>query len=417
MNTNIDKIGMNTKNKKATLFTSIVHICILLFPVLQIYALNGQISLDMFTVAFLFVLYFLRGGHIKIVPKYLALYLTYSYLVSAFSMNGIQSFIPFGLFMSIMAIIVFWGTFEYESLMKIYRVLAIVCVSFFFLQEFTYYTTGIRVSGILPYLPLAISDDYSNWLMAHNSALRSSSIFSEPAHFAQFLLPIFCVELFSNNYKYKKVLLMLMAVALLLSQSGNAIFGLALIVISYVWYLIIGGKTSSKRIVIVLMLFGFAIGFGYYTQTEMGQNLLNRQSEITELSTNKVASSEYMRLFRGYDLYGEMPVINKIFGIGDKDNLMALILHSKISFLFHENDTYLNGLSAVLIHCGMVGVTLIFMLLSSFWKDNTYTGKVLLLLLVLMMLISSTYLNSLFNLLLLMAYGEKNNNMSCQQLL
>ncbi len=387
-------------------FELIVTLTLVMYPVLQIYAFVGGISLDIFIIGFLFFFYILKGGRFSVLPRPLFAYLVYSYLISAVSFNGIQSLIPLGVFLSATIMFVFWGTVRYEYLMKVYKYLAVFCVSFFFLQEFSYYTTGIRISGLIPFLPIAIADE--QWKVSLEFVYRSSSVFSEPAHFAQFLLPLVCVEIFKKITTKSMVFLFFMVLALVLSLSGNAVFGLILIFTSYGIYTLIREKSFKRKVVFyIFVVIGF-FSLGYFIQTEKGNDLMSRGEELSELSQTTAASSEYMRLLRGYDLYGEMPLHNKIFGIGDKYEFDQLIKHSRISYMFHENDTYLNGMAGVLVHCGIVGLILLFLLISQAWKGNNHVGKTLLALLILLMLISSTYFNSLFALLLIMAYGEKN---------
>lgn len=386
-------------------FELIVSITLILYPVLQIYAFVGGISLDVVVVGLIFILYILRGGSFSVIPRPLLFYFIYSYIISAASFNGIQSFIPLGLFLSAAMMFVFWGTVRYENLIKVYKYLAIFCVSFFFLQEFSYYTTGVRISGLIPFLPIAIADE--QWKVSLEFLYRSSSIFSEPAHFAQFLLPLVCVEIFKRNSIKSVVSLFFMVLALVLSLSGNAVFGLILIFTSYGIYTLTREKSFKRKVLFyIFVVIGF-FSLGYFIQTEKGNDLMSRGEELSELSQTTAASSEYMRLLRGYDLYGEMPLHNKIFGIGDKYEFDQLIKHSRISYMFHENDTYLNGMAGVLVHCGIVGLILLFLLFLQAWKGNNHIGKTLLSLLILLMLISSTYFNALFALLLIMAYGEK----------
>ena len=317
---------------------------------------------------------------------------------------------PLGLIMKLINFILLFRLADYGGLFGMYRKLGLFILGFFFFLYIVLFLTGHHISGIIPFLPIALTDDSTLFVENHLTSTRCSAFFSEPAHLAQFLLVWLCLELYCG--KKKRIILMII-IALLLSQSGNAMLGLFVVCFAYFKDWLFKNITLKKIISLLIISFVFGVGIYYYVSTEIGSAVLQRGADMQN-SELKVGST-YERLYRGYDIFENMPVWNMMFGIGDKTNFMHLFHKLSGTFYFEEGDTYLNGISGILIHCGFVGMILFFYIVKNIWKSNTGLGRLCILLLILFMLMSSTYFDSLSAILFYISYCEKNKILQFNQ--
>lgn len=396
---------MKLPSEKTTLFSWIVIVNILLHPILQIYSFAGSITFDNITDLCLFVYAIIFKNVFDKIPQCILIYFAYAYLISVLSFNSILSFFPFGLILNFFTLSTCFTVENKGSFYRGYDKIGKIILSFFLLQNAVYFAFGHQISGIFNFLNVAIADDATQWLEHHNAQTRFSSFFSEPAHLAQFLLPWLIIVLFKNSKEKKKLLLAsIIVLSLLLTQSGNAMFGLVIVFAMFVKNSLLNHINAQKFLLIILLSIVGIVGIGYYVSTEMGNAVLERGMEI---QNHDGIGSTYMRLFRGYGIYFHMSVINQLFGIGDKSEFLELFNRVSSFIFIGDNDTYLNGLSAVLIHCGLLGLFLYIRIIMYMWKNNSEFGKTCLLLLTVLMVISSTYLNSNVALLLYIAFQEK----------
>ena len=294
--------------------------------------------------------------------------------------------------------------------MGIYKALAAFFILFFLIQVTAYYIAGVHINGVFEFLPLALNVD-STWLAEHRMADRFSSFFSEPAHFAQFLLPLLCYFLFSDRETYRKKIIwsVIIVFVLLLLRSGNGVLGLLTIFIAYGIYTVAFKSWSIKKILLLLFAIPLFLYLGVaYSQSEAGAALLERSSSIGMSSEAGYHGSGYLRTWRGWLLYADLPLKGKIFGVGDNQNLVTSINQSSIWADFvDENDTYMNGIQAILVNTGLVGASIFLVFLFSLWKGNTYEGKIQVLVLIVLSLISANYLTETMVLSLLLSQFAK----------
>lgn len=386
-------------------FEKLVILVLLLHPILQIYRFWGPIGFDSLADILVIFLFFIQKRKI-IAPKQIKHYLIYAYIVSILALNSWKSIIPIGYILNAAMLLIYMSCIKYKNLMYIYTRLAVVVLAFLFIQEITLMTAGRAISGILNFLPIAIAEESDLWLLNHNESLRQSSFFSEPAHLAQFLAPLLCYYIFSN-YKRKYVICAILILALLITQSGNAIVCIVVILALYI-YTIIKVDRARGFLFAIFLLFIVIVGGLFYLTTEGGQMIAKRIITVSDAANPEQISSAYMRLFRGYDLFGRLPLINQIVGLGDKQNLLDAIRHSSIRHLFGDNDLYFNGISYILLYSGFVGLFLFGRIYKYLWQDNTLQGRTYIVLWIVLMLMSATYLNSTSAIFLLLANSFKN---------
>ena len=154
---------------------------------------------------------------------------------------------------------------------------------------------------------------YNELVLFHLRAERPSAFFMEPAYFAQYLLCLLTLELFgsSNNKYYNKSIILGIVVLLLLIRSGCGITGLAFLILIKLVSIFPALSLQKKIFYTIFLLPLFYFGIHSYTSSEAGSQLVDRKSEI---SLENSESSGSIRMLRGYVVYDNLPVSNKIFG-------------------------------------------------------------------------------------------------------
>lgn len=379
---------------------------ILIGPIFRIYAF-GPISFMEFFLTCLFLIFLIKERHpFQSTPKLLLIYMGYAYLIQLLSFNSIYSIIPIGFLLNVIGVLFFYGCVRYDYILRIYKTIASFSIVFFFIQTLAFYLAGVHINGVLEFLPLALNVD-SSWILEHKMADRFSSFFSEPAHFAQFLLPLLCYFVFSEKESSRKRIVWstIMVVVLILLKSGNGFLGLIAVFVSYGIYIFIIKSISVKKIALVVIALPLIFYLGStYLKTETGVELLERSNTIGANSENSYKGSGYMRTWRGWLLFFDLPLKNQVFGVGDNQNLVSSISSSSIwTDFIDEDDTYLNGIQAMFVNTGYVGAILFALFIISLWKGNSFEGKTQLVVLLVLSLISANYLSETMVLSLLMS--------------
>lgn len=364
-------------NVKISLFSKIVTFVLLLYPIFKTYGWKYNISyIVSFMLALGFVVYKIGRGNFKVkgskMPWLLAVFFYYSMFVNVVTETSILSALPIGLIMSFMIAYLFFENIHFEFFVKSYRIVALVCIAFFWIQELSFQTTGYRPSGLLMFLPLQVTGESASdvaFAQMYENA-RSSSFFSEPAHFVQFLLPLLCFELFSSYKNLVRAILIILT--LLYLRSGNALVGLGAVAVVYVFQLFSSKETLSKKILILLVIIFAGLGGVKYAESDVGEKLMERREEIDFNATS--GGSGFLRVVRGYIVYGDFNLLEKIVGVRGQERLKEHTSKFTSAFSYGASGYY-NGIQTVLINTGIIGMIIFLSLLYSLWKRNNLCGK------------------------------------------
>ena len=361
---------MEQSNKRFLYAAAAVAI---LAPILNYYG-YGFLSLAFVAVSLLFVCWFCRKGVIKFMytPPMLwfIAYYCFMWAINSSSVSGMIA--P-----SIIFIFLLWGFMNMELkisiFLKTYRIVTFVSIALFIIQELSYFTTGVRIPGLLTFLPLTISDNVSDWSESVSTSERSAGLFSEPAHFVQFLLPITCAELFYVKNKKAYIRSAVYIAVLLLLRSGNALIGICVITLFFIASIMRRMQLIPALLISCFCIGAIAVPAGYYFQTENGMKLLERTEEL-DPDTDKV-SSGFKRAIRGYYVWEAMSPVEKIVGLNSTEKLENTIKRSSVNWVFDDNDRYLNAFQTVLIQNGLIGVALFLSIIISIWRANNLAGR------------------------------------------
>lgn len=375
-------------------FNKIVAIVLALLPILRLYGW-GSVDIGLICTILLFIVFFIvKGSHKSFMPKYLNCYLIYCLVIWIIEAAFVgDSMIPLGWFKMYLIYYTYFACINIPIFVRCYNKVAAICIAFLFLQNIIFYTTGIKVSGIATFLPITLDVDNADAYIevTKSETWRMCSFFSEPAEFAQYLLPLFAITLFKKDVKRRKLRVVLIVVAFLLLQSGNAFVIMALLLAFYVIYLLIARPSLVKWISAAFVVLAVVVGSGYYFKTESGQKIMVRQDEA--IGDVKMKSSGFLRIYRGYYVYEALSIPEKIFGANNKKLMSEAISRTPISFLFGKNDYYYNTFQNIIIKTGAVGAIIFMLLLLALYKRTGITGKAILFTMIVLSFIASFYMS------------------------
>jgi len=405
---------------KVSPFSKFVTIVLLLDTVLNIYGTEAtSVSAIVQAICiFIYIVFFAPHKSISLqiasLPRWLIWYFLYSLLTTAFT----GSF-PIGNIKIVLWYIVFFNVIDLRYLFKCYQSLAIFIIAFFYLQEVTYLVTGMRVLGFIPGMPIRlISADsgVEDFFAEVATNTRSFSIFSEPAHLAQWLIPLLCIRLFSKQY-YSLWRAGLIAITLLLTKSGNAMFGLSAVGVFYVFNGLFKTRTLKSKIRALLFVSVGIVAVYGFLNSSLGAEVMNRKETLSvEGEMDKgYATSSFMRIYRGYFIYADYSLVEKVFGNPSGDAFLQHASHSGISSLFKGHDTYLNTVQRILIYTGLIGAFLIVLFVINLWRDNTKSARAMLLAWIVFSFISSGLFTGYTSMYIALIYLIKKQYLSEQK--
>lgn len=409
----------SNKNINTGVFSTIVMLFMLVCPIMNMYAIFGGYYLDIFIeelliVSFLFFCCFNKKVLSKELsfPRMLKIYFIY-YFIVYFVSNikvGFYAMLSLPVFLAFFLYLTFWGTFVSKRFINIYIIFAVISISFYFAQLLVETTTGIGLSGVIPGLPLSEGVPENINERIYFSTTRYSAFFSEPSHFAQFLLPLLIILLFDKplTIRFKKPLILAIISALLLLQSGTAIVGIVPILI---FLLISFWKEHPKQkplVLLFLMLLVCVIGFVIkkFIDSEIGSFIIERSDEFDMTAID--GTSGFVRMWRGFYVYDDYSMVEKIFGNCCLEDQIRHVKASHMEMNFEGFAlTYFSGIQTILIRTGIIGFVLFSAFLRRLWIDNTICGKCLLVTCITLMFVDATYLTTGMAVYLLLAQCQK----------
>lgn len=365
---------------------------LVLFPVAVMYSISN-IPLPYLIIAIGLALVVISRKHLLLSCSYwvtvffcyMAVVPSLIYCLSTGSTSGL---VQTGTWLFLLYILIFNEYVEKEYLELTYKRVLIASIIFFLFQELIYQLSGSRISGIIPFLDFTYYSDSSTEIFSEvqQKANRSSSFFLEPAMFAQFLIPGLAM-----NMKYTRnnfICFLVLLIIIVIGRTGTGLFIGAIASLIYMLNWKGGNKAFKITFYGVLLITGF-ICIRYITQTDYYAYISSRTEEFSSDS-----SSAFERFFRGYLLLSVMTPEEKLFGVGSK-NLLFVTQRPGVSAFFRDNDIYMNGIQAVLVGGGIVGLILFFLMLWKIYHKAESTGKYIILLFFAQSFMGASYLSAL----------------------
>ena len=293
-------------------------------------------------------------------------------------------------FYYVLIFLVFYNCFDFKYFKKCIYIFCTLLSIFLIIQTIVYYAFGYLVPGFL--LGAQLSDGnyigrelYNKYLSyASNFYLKPNGFLCEPAQCSQCLFFGLILLVFDKKYnKYFYVLAVLFSIGSILTLSTTALF--AIILVWSAWLITKGRKHMTKAIVLVIMSFAFVI------IALVSGNLNNIISSLRRLfvDSSDTNSSVYFRIFKGMDIFMNLPLFAQLFGIGF-GNYVNLASSFQLSGVLTNNE-YMNSFSYILISSGIIGLLIIGLFLFKLFRNSNLQGKMLILGLIFLSLGSSIY--------------------------
>lgn len=263
----------------------------------------------------------------------------------------------------------------------------------FFIVQYILSLINIKISGILPFLPLSNETPTSEFIAIQLSRDRLSGLFQEPAHYSEFMVIALIFMLFSNNRDYRSIIFAIL-ISLSIYLTGSAT-GLAMVGVVWLYWLFIYKITdSNNKLFYMLFWLGFVLLVSYFAiQNDSVMNLVGRFGEISGESSGEHGRSSYIRVVRGYIPFLESKLGYKLFGNG-LGNLLGYINsnpHSKYLLLTDFNPNWINGFQYLLFTTGIIGTLLYGIQVFKFYITTSIIGKILIICMLLMFLSSDSF--------------------------
>lgn len=400
---------------------TIIGAIIALYSVLSIYAFpflikNMGVALLYFVVAPLLLLeYFKKRIIIIKSQRILFVYICYLVLITIFMSHTIsKSTIALIISATIYTLLFSYDGF-FSSLLKLYIRLSFLFSIFLIIQFVAFVFLGIEIPGVVSFLPL-YEEETTNGIIETFSFIRLSSVFKEPSHFALFVVPSVSIIINNSRYKplFKGLFLGIITIAIILSTSGNGIIMLA---ISYLLYPISNmfkkRNFSFKRIVLLAII--VTLGIYLYKSSSLISDITQNMF-VNENGGNSKAS---YRIYRGFQLFSDVPSKYHFFGIGWKNAevfLKAQYPSIYSSYVSESTFDYFNSIAAILLYSGYFGALLFIGFIRKLIKEcRTNTSRAIIILLLVSMFSSSIFMTDQWLLYLGLIYATSNKNLITQK--
>lgn len=188
---------------------------------------------------------------------------------------------------------------------------------------------------------------------------RFSGLFSEPAHFSQYVSFALLIVLFFKSEKFnlgkftRVFLAILYSFVMILNGSGT---GFAMLIFIFGLFTIKNITRKNKNALDLLIKFSVIIGIGisvfFIVNSTILSNGYTRISKISQESTTNV------RVLRPFEVYYNIPTINKLIGVGYA-NYSTYVVNSGMASNYElmANSAWTNTIGYVLVGSGLIGFT------------------------------------------------------------
>ncbi len=273
--------------------------------------------------------------------------------------------------------------------LRYYKSLSVLFSIFLIIQFVAYHFLAIKLSGIFPFLKTYYEIEGEAFVIGFNEIVRISSFFIEPSHFALYVAPALCIFLWDigDKSKYRSLYIIVIGLAMILSTSANGIILLSIILLTYIF------SKYFYKFNIKYYIFG-AIILSVFVSVFLKSSLI--QSSTYSLFITREHRSESKadaRIYRGFLFYYELPVNEKLFGIGWRNAKNYSLTHNNSKLYNRYYITafdYFNSISAILIYSGLLGFIFFICFIMSLWRKMQHPGGKVLIIIILASMTSSS---------------------------
>ena len=273
-----------------------------------------------------------------------------------------------------------WIYEKRNQIIRYYLICTWVVVLAFIVQYLAYFLLGKVIVFKLP--GLTTLDQYGDpnmfgtWIYSYAASYSQfSGFFSEKAHFATYIIPAVLIYLEGyESVRRNAIKAAIISVVVLFSASSTGVLAIAIIWMLELLSSNIG--TNKKILICILLLGGIGIHFSLIGFSDAYANSIGRLFDGGGLVNSKTS----VRIFRGFDIFSKLPLINMIFGIGYRQYSNYSMIYNISSSLDEGllNIDYFNTVAQVLIYTGIVGMVLVLSIIVPLLKHKTAGRKLLL---------------------------------------
>lgn len=217
-------------------------------------------------------------------------------------------------------------------------------------QHLYYNATGIETFLQIPFL------EPESEFTASPYFYRPGGIFSEPSHFANYVIVAFMILLFYKNdtnevfsTKLRTFYIILCTIGTIFSTSGAGVYMMILVYMMYIPTWLRRNKTKNgvlKKIVVILLVICI---IPLILSNSMFNTAIDRGSLTNE------SGSTYDRVFKGYEIFESLPFIHKFIGVGYSGDANYAV-RAGLELNGEYVTTFSSGFSIQLNGTGLIGI-------------------------------------------------------------
>ena len=287
------------------------------------------------------------------------------------------------------------GDFDYRDIFKIYSVLVTFIIAIYALQ-WAMVAAGLRISFQMPFLPLTNSYAYLTSSPYFGMDPDPTSLFSERAHFAEYLVPYIAVCLFGNGLVKKQALLKAVIVSIVVLTTVSAT-GIVVVLIEWVLFFAGLGQKKSKFRFIYLVAGALILVAVYYILRQIPTVDAMFDRLFVDNTGNDYSSTKAdYRIYRGFDLFTKLPLYGQIFGIGYNHMQLFASIHNIVSEFDNDNLAYefFSTIFQIAIYSGCIGIVCAVKHIYHLFKSNSPLAKALIIIMLAMWCSSAMFLTN-----------------------
>lgn len=351
------------KMKKTDIATTLI---IILGPMFTQYSsVSSVILLPEFLIFPLLIIHFFKYKSMPILNMkryflyfFIALLLTFINVLIGTNVNLAVSLFAFirHVFYAFIIVSIGHKNFNADYAAKILIIVAALNSIYGFIQYITYNFTGKILPWYFSFLPVKYGTNLieNSTYYFNTFGYRFSGLFSEPAHFSQYISIALLVLLFYNfdNFKiskFKKTTTSIIFIfALLLNGSGT---GFAMIIFVMILYFINNEKKNLGSLLLKLTVYVIGIIFLTYIITNESLNVgLDRIMSFSDLSSGNI------RVLRPFYVFDSLPALSKVIGVGYA-NYSEYVINSSLATAYELSigSAWTNTLGYILVGSGFLG--------------------------------------------------------------
>lgn len=370
-----------------------------LSPLLGIYSVGVPLlSLSqLLLLIILSICYFKYKGRFE---SYFLIYIVYAIFITIFNFIITSWTIIGDGIHDILSLLLFFFTLlgvsnfaDYNKFKKTLLGFGLVSLVFFFLQ-YGLNIIGVQLAGIIPFLPLANEENTADMIAHKLESERTSGLFLEPAHYADFMIIILVFLLFKEKMTKKDIFIALAIIASILLCHSATGYVMMAIILAY-WVFVYHLKKSKYKILFLSIALTLASALVVFISTnESMMEVFGRYNELTGDSGDSVHGySSFIRVVRGYIPFAESDLFYQIFGSGLGSLIGYVNSHPQSSYLALTtfNPKWINGLQYLIFSTGIIGAIIYFTQLYKIGKKSSVLGRAFIVVLIMLFLSADSF--------------------------